>query len=85
MKGKIGDAIVEGVPVVTTPIGAEGFPVTDGTECFIADSPEEFGEKCNQVLMDPILWHNFSIKSRLMIAENFTPAVVSQKLSKLLH
>ena len=85
MKGKIGDAIVVGVPVVTTPIGAEGFPVTDGTECFIADSPEEFGEKCNQVLMDPILWHNFAIKSRLMIAENFTPAVVAQKLSKLLY
>ena len=83
MKGKIGDAISAGIPVVTTSIGAEGFPVRDGEECFIADSPEEFAEKCNKCLEDPVLWHNFSVKSRLMIAENFSPAAVARKLEKI--
>ena len=54
MKGKIGGAIAAGIPVVTTSIGAEGFPLRDGEECFIADSPEEFAEKCNQCLRDPV-------------------------------
>ena len=84
MKGKIGEAITAGTPVVTTSIGAEGFPVTDGAECFIADSPLEFAEKCNQCLNDPVLWHYFSFKARLMIAENFSPSVVAQKLGKIL-
>ena len=83
MKGKIGGAIAAGVPVVTTSIGAEGFPFTDSQDCFIADSPGAFAEKCNQCLEDPVLWHNFSIKSRLMIAENFSPVVVARKLEKI--
>lgn len=84
MKGKIGGAVAAGVPVVTTPIGAEGFPFRDGEECFIADCPEEFAEKCSQCLEDPALWNNFSVKSRLMIAENFSPGAVARKLNKIL-
>jgi glycosyltransferase involved in cell wall biosynthesis len=83
MKGKIGGAIAAGVPVVTTSIGAEGFPFRNGKECFIADSPEEFVEKCNQCLEDPVLWHNFSVKSRLVMAENFSPSAVARKLQKI--
>ena len=84
MKGKIGGAVAAGVPVVTTAIGAEGFPFTDGEECFIADSPEEFAERCNQCLTDPALWHRLSVKSRLKIAENFSPGVIAGKLKDVL-
>lgn len=84
MKGKIGGAIAAGIPVVTTSIGVEGFPFMDGEECFIANSPKDFAEKCNQCLEDPVIWHNFSIKARLMIAENFSPAAVARKLKKTL-
>ena len=84
MKGKIGGAISAGIPVVTTSIGAEGFPFTDGEECFIADSPMEFAEKCNRCLEDPVLWQNFSINSRLMIAENYSLGVVAEKLKEVL-
>ena len=85
MKGKIGGAIAAGVPVVTTSIGVEGFPFMDGEECFIADSPKDFAEKCNQCLEDPVIWHNLSVKSRLMIAENFSPAAVARKLEKIFY
>ena len=84
MKGKIGGAIAAGVPVVTTAIGAEGFPIRDGEECFIADSPTEFAEKCNQCLSDPVLWYNFSVKARLMVAENLSPSAVAKKIRKVL-
>ena len=46
VKGKIGSAIEAGVPVVTTSVGAEGLPLRDGEDCFIADLPMEFAEKC---------------------------------------
>lgn len=83
IKGKIGEAMAAGVPVVTTSIGAEGFPLKDGEECFIADSPKEFAEKCNLCLEDFVLWTDFSIKARLMIAENFSPGSVACKLKKV--
>jgi glycosyltransferase involved in cell wall biosynthesis len=83
MKGKIGSAIAAGLPVVTTSIGAEGFPFRDGDQCFIADSSIEFAEKSNQCLTDPVVWHNFSIKSTLMVAEHYSTAAVAEKLTKL--
>jgi len=83
MKGKIGMAVAAGTPVVTTSIGAEGFPFRNGEECFIADSPKEFAESCNTCLEDTVIWHNFSVKSRLMIAENFSPEAVAQKLQNI--
>lgn len=84
MKGKIGDAMIAGTPVVTTSLGAEGFPVKDGNELFIADCPEEFAEKSSQCLNDPITWHHFSLKSKLMIAENYSSWVVARQLGAIL-
>ena len=83
IKGKIGSASSAGLPIVTTSIGAEGFPVKDGEECFIADSPTEFADKCNHCLSDPIAWYNFSMKSKLMISEHFSPNVIAEKLMRI--
>lgn len=79
----IGIAAGAGLPIVTTSINAEGYPVSDGEECFIADSPLEFAEKCNQCMSDSIAWHNFRVKSQLMIAENYSPASIARKLAKV--
>lgn len=79
-----GIAAASGVPIVTSKIAAEGYPVNDGSECFIADSPDEFVGKCNQCLRDSIAWHNFRVKSQIMIAENNSPEVIANKLIELL-
>jgi hypothetical protein len=76
-------AAAAGVPIVASKTAAEEYPVNNGNECFIADSPEEFADKCNQCLLDPIAWHNFKIKSQLMIAENNSPLTVAKKMSTL--
>ena len=79
----IGIAAGAGLPIVTTSINAEDYPVRDGEECFIADLPLEFAEKCNQCMSDSIAWHNFRVKSQLMIAENYSPAGIARKLAKV--
>jgi glycosyltransferase involved in cell wall biosynthesis len=78
-----GMAAAAGVPIVASEIAAEGYPVRDGNECFIAKSPLEFEEKCNQCLSDPIAWNNFRTKSQIMIAENFSPQIISVRLQKI--
>lgn len=39
---KILEAASRGVPVVSTSVGAEGLPLTDGVQCFIKDTPDVF-------------------------------------------
>ena len=39
---KILEAAYNGVPVVSTSVGAEGLPLTNGVDCFIEDTPEQF-------------------------------------------
>lgn len=84
LKGKIGEAMAAGVPVVTTSIGAEGFPVKNGEECFITDSTTEFANKCNQVINDKDLWNSFSVNSKIMLYKNYSPGVVSGKIQEVL-
>ncbi len=39
-----------GVPVVSTGIGAEGLPVQNGKHIYLADTPEEFAQRCLELL-----------------------------------
>lgn len=47
---KILEAANEGIPVVSTTLGAEGLGMTDGRDICIADSPEAFIEKISRLL-----------------------------------
>ena len=42
LKGKVCEAIVHKIPVLTTKIGAEGFGIKNAEDCFIAESDREF-------------------------------------------
>lgn len=83
MKGKLGEAMSRGLPLVTTSIGAEGFGLTDGEQCFIADAPEEFALKVVHLYEDRIAWNNFSNKSRSLVMQKFSPKAISSKLYEI--
>jgi len=84
MKGKIGLAIEAGTPVVTTTIGAEGFPVVNGQHCFVSDEPDRFAKDCVRCLSEPETWYRLSVNATVMAAENYSPGIVAQKLHSLL-
>jgi hypothetical protein len=52
MKGKVGQALAAGLPVVTTSVGAEGMDLEDGNTALIADSPEAFAEAVVRLCTD---------------------------------
>jgi glycosyltransferase involved in cell wall biosynthesis len=52
VKIKTIDAAMEGLPVVTTSVGAEGTGFLHGIHAWIADTPEEFAEGIRYVLRD---------------------------------
>ena len=84
MKGKMGVAAGVGTPIVTTSIGAEGFGLRHGHDCFIADSPQDFADRCVQLLRDDGLWRTFSDRVRQLMADRFSVDVVGRQLDALL-
>ena len=77
MKGKIGEAMAHGLPVVTTSVGAEGMGLVHGETALIADTPEEFALYVVKLCSDDGLWSAMSENARLFIRNNYSPEVVS--------
>lgn len=50
MRMKILEGISWNVPIVSTADGAEGLPMKDGVNCMIANTPEDFVSKVNELI-----------------------------------
>jgi glycosyltransferase involved in cell wall biosynthesis len=50
---KLLEAMAMGKPIVATRLGAEGYPVTDGSELILADTPSDFAEAVVSLLRSP--------------------------------
>jgi glycosyltransferase involved in cell wall biosynthesis len=55
VKGKVVEAMCQGVPVVTTPVGAEGIPESDKTLC-VSDDAEDMARHIIDLYQNPTLW-----------------------------
>jgi glycosyltransferase involved in cell wall biosynthesis len=83
MKGKIGQAMSHGLPVVTTTIGAEGMGLVDGEHALVADDPEAFAAAVVRVYQDEALWGRLSRSARRHIEANFSEAALRPVLARL--
>ena len=82
MKGKIGQALSLGLPIVTTSIGAEGMELENERNVLIADDPCAFAAAVLRLYHDRELWNRLSAAGREHILTNFSestakPAIVS--------
>lgn len=84
MKGKIGQSLEFGLPIVTTSIGAEGMDLIDGEQVSIANTTQEFANKIITLYEDSQLWHHLKANATTSIMR-YSPANVKTMLSKLLN
>lgn len=76
MKGKIGEAMSFGLPVVTTSVGVEGFGLTPGRDVLVGDTPSLFAQAVVNLLRDEALWERLSVAGYEFIRDHYSEAVV---------
>jgi O-antigen biosynthesis protein len=84
MKGKVGQSLSHGLPMVSTSIGAEGMNIINGVHSFITDDPKEFAQKAILLYTDKSLWESFSAKGKELISSQFSSAMMRKRLQHLL-
>lgn len=84
LKGKIGQSLEFALPVVTTPVGAEGFPLRDGENCFLATTAKEFADAVVRLYTEEKTWTLFSSRSEEALGE-FGQHAVAIRIQRMLE
>lgn len=79
-KGKVGEALSSGIPIVTTSIGAEGMGIENGIHAYICDEPKSFAEKVIELYQDEKMWNEFSDKGKKLIASQYSSELMRKRL-----
>jgi polysaccharide biosynthesis protein PslH len=69
---KIFEGMAAGLPIVSTRIGAEGLPVRDGENIFLADSPEHITEKISMLLQNAELRTKMGASAAQFVTEHYS-------------
>jgi glycosyltransferase involved in cell wall biosynthesis len=83
MKGKIGEAMSFGLPVVTTTVGVEGFGLTPGKDVLVGDTPEAFALAVVSLLRDAALCEQVGAAGFGFIGDNYSEPVVRRAVYRL--
>ena len=84
MKGKLGQALSLGLPVVTTTIGAEGMGLVNEETALIADDPDNFAQAVCRLYTDSSLWEKLARQGREYIEQHYGETAVREKLQQML-
>jgi glycosyltransferase involved in cell wall biosynthesis len=85
MKGKVAEAMACGLPVVTTPIGAEGMDLRDGETAMIGDSAEELASRIVRLCRDHELWTRMAAAGRAEASRKWSPEAVGRAAVEFLR
>jgi glycosyltransferase involved in cell wall biosynthesis len=83
IKIKVLTALSQGVPVVTTPVGAEGIAATPGSEILVGSSDEEIANHCISLLTDRKQWDRLATGARAWAERELDPSVRHPRVAAL--
>ena len=82
---KIFEAMAMGKAIVSTSRGAEGLPISDGHNIFIADTPEEFARKVVLLLRSPAERSRLGAAARKLVEARYSWASVAAEFEAVLQ
>ena len=77
---KIIEAMSAGKAVVSTTVGAQGIPFTDGENLLIADSPEQFADQIQRCVEDKAFRLRLGENARRFVCETYSSEMLTKKL-----
>ena len=83
LKNKVTESMAYGLPIVTTPVGAEGTKLIDQESAFIRDDPNMFATDVVQLYQNHELWMKFSHASQELAEQHFSEKTVSARLKEV--
>jgi glycosyltransferase involved in cell wall biosynthesis len=84
MKGKIGEAMSFGLPVVTTSTGIEGFGLTPGEHALVGDTPRAFADHVIALLRNPGQRDKVRRAGHRFISEHYSDVAVQARVQEWL-
>jgi len=85
MKGKVGEAMSEGLPVVTTSVGAQGMGLLHRHNAMICDSPAEFADSVVELIRNRKLYEEIRRNALEHIMEMSGTAAVEKRVRELMR
>ena len=80
MRVKLLEAFAAGIPVVSTPLGAEGLADKDGEICALAQDPGEFARKIIELFDDPEKARKLACRAREQVVATRDMRVLTEQL-----
>jgi len=84
VKGKLGESLGHGVPVVATALAAEGMHLTHGQDVLIGETAAELAAHIVTLLDDDKLWRRMSDDGKAVLDAHFGPDVARNTLTGVL-
>jgi len=85
IKVKVVNALYRGLPIATTPVGAEGLEVESGRDIHIGATPLELATQIGALLQDAAQWTGISKASRALARARYTWQASLQRLDEVIH
>jgi GT2 family glycosyltransferase/glycosyltransferase involved in cell wall biosynthesis len=85
VKGKVGESMAHGLPVVTTRLGAEGMGLEHEHDVLVADDAPSFAAEILRAYHDADLWARLAANGRRTIARDSSPYAIRATLAKILE
>jgi O-antigen biosynthesis protein len=84
VKGKINQSLAHGLPVVATPIAAEGMFLLDNESVLIAETALEFAAAIVRLHTDPISWERLSRNGIAVMEQHFSVNAAKKVISEMI-
>lgn len=80
---KIFEAMASGIPVVSTPVGAEGLQVSHDDHLLLAENSEGFSSAVLRLLKDPVRASQMAADARSFVAARYDWDIVSRQFAAI--
>ena len=85
VKGKVGQSMAQGLPIVATKVAAEGMNAVFGKDLLVADEPAAFAVAVTRLIDDDNLWLQLRANGKKLIRQTQSIEVARIKLGSILN